>query len=150
VSNRKHLSSLLSKETSNKALDEIEDRRMNAERMRGKFCGSNPPSRYIGLYDAVEVDDGRLDPFERSGFISDDQIPDDHEPYVEEDDEEYLVSGGLPPAPTKATPHGPRSSQNYAKSYYDRLPPLSCVTVIIKGRGQVPYKEVREQLRTQR
>jgi hypothetical protein len=155
MSNRKHLSTSLAprQEGIEMILDKFEDRRVCAEQLCGTLCGKQPPSRYPGFYDAEEVDDGRLDPFERTGYVAVDQIPDDHEPYEEEGEEdtrEYLVSGKLPPTSTKATPHGPRSRINYARRYYEKLPPLSCVNVIVQGRGLVPYKEVRGQFRSKK
>jgi len=122
MSNRQNLSTnLAQQERIEKILDQFEDRRSRAEELCGTFCGKQPPSRYPGLYDAEDIDDGRLDPSERTGYVAVDQIPDPHEPYTEEGEEdgmEYLVSGKLPP-PTKATTDSFRSIVNYARRYYE-------------------------------
>ncbi|WKZ28787.1 MAG: hypothetical protein QY323_04615 [Patescibacteria group bacterium] len=142
-----------------KPLDEMDDRRLRAENLKGSFVSRYAPS-FHHFYDAAELDHGNNDlRAKTSVFKTVDQIIDESEPYVP-DEEDLKDALCLKVAETLASltpnerkpPNGPRSCENYAQRYRSKLPDRkTCVTVLVRGRGLVPYDgEIREQLRNQR
>lgn len=126
-----------------KWLDEQINRRFEAENLP-RFGAKNAPSFYPG-YEAEEVDDGRLEPVEETGFVSVDEI---RNTYRKESWTELPVEAASQEEPmptvevavTVARSPSPASNRNYRKEFRSKLPPLENVRVLQRGKGLVAYK----------
>lgn len=126
-----------------KWLDEQIERRFEAENLP-RFGAKNAPSFYPG-YDAEEVDDGRLEPVEKTGFVSVGEIRNTYRkeswtelPVEPVSPEEPTPTVTVAPAPRSAAP---ASNRNYRKEYRSKLPPLKNV-MLRRGDRTVPYQPV--------
>lgn len=125
-----------------KWLDEQINRRFEAENLP-RFGAKNAPSYYPG-YEADEVDDGRLEPVEKTGFISVDEI---RNHYRKESWTELPVEAASQEEPTPTVEvtvtmrsGAPASNRNYRKEFRSKLPRLENVFVLERGKGLVAYK----------
>ncbi len=133
-------------------LDQLEDKRLNAQRMQSTLCSNRAPSRYPGLYEAEDIDDGRLDHEAAARhFVTADDVVDDREPYVvtAEDDEmdpgeERAILATIFSETERQKPRGPRSTKNYCAEYRARLHSIKII-LVSNGSRHVPYTSPKVQ-----
>ena len=133
----------------NEKFDNAKFRGVEAECFKNRFCSKLVPTYYPG-YEPEEVDDGRLDPIHKTGFVPDGEIPDTYEAYVtsgdpneeipveeSEDSFEPEPSTSVEPVDVDNTfePHAPSSRRAYRHLWNK----VQFIGVIRRGRGVVPY-----------
>lgn len=127
-------------------LDVMDDRRAFAAQ-RSSACSSFVPttSFYPG-YSPEETDDGRLDAVVKTGFVSIDQIADEHKDYVITDEDYKDDDSSAPTFVADESPRsgGPASTRDYLGEFAARLPrrvEIYCASRACRVGGQlIPYR----------
>jgi hypothetical protein len=138
-----------------KFFDMLEDKRLNAERVRAKMSSNRAPSRYPGLYEAEDIDDGRLDPEPAAArhFVTANEV-EAPEPYIpDEDDLTDVIEqahNDLALLDRRACARASVREPGYAMprtvaEFHRRKPPLAKVQVLKRGVGLVPYVPIQRQ-----
>lgn len=127
-----------------KMLNEMDDRRERAEKFQEQFNRSEQVSGFYPGYSAEELDDGRLDAPNKTGFVPVDEI---RNHYRKESWTELPVEAASQEEPKPAVEvavttrsSGPASNRNYRKEFRSKLPRLENVFVLERGKGLVAYK----------
>lgn len=111
-----------------KMLNEMDDRRERAERFQENFSRADKAPTFHPSYEAEEVDDGRLDPVVRTGFVPVTEIRNSYrkeswaEALMPVEVVETIPALSVAEGPASQRSGGPASRRKYVREYQARIP----------------------------